>query len=427
MAIPLLVMALAKQLLKKKLIEEAGKQGTGDSNWQKVASLMGGSKSKDTANLKATDEGSFLKGKVPVAPANYYKSSQAQLSPSFAQKVGNYTSKFINGNAYAEEENRGSTPMPSYNPQQSTQYVPGPTSKIPSAYQDSVNSRQSSDSTAEAIGFGRGFIDALTSQARPESFYDARQGRKTAYQSGSLIPSIIMNKLGMDTPAEAASNEALYQQRKNLQGMQPVIDPETGAIQYFRAKGSVFQPPALGEKEQIIEQGKVDRSMGRQIQETKGFVNQFDRSYSELNKAIPNIGDTGISGLVGRGVGKVGEKMGNFPETTAFLKELEPKANLMARNIEGGRITDQDRAIYSKSFANALSAPSATNTRLMSNSLVDAYNKGGNIDNILGILQSSQSDVLQDVVKQVNEQIGNNSADILQPQRNVTPDPLGLR
>ena len=34
-----------KQLLKK-LIEEAGKQGAGDSNWQKVASLMGGSKSK---------------------------------------------------------------------------------------------------------------------------------------------------------------------------------------------------------------------------------------------------------------------------------------------------------------------------------------------------------------------------------------------
>ena len=218
-----------------------------------------------------------------------------------------------------------------------------------------------------------------------------------------------------------------YINREKIYKVSPVIAPETGAIQYFRAKGSVFQPPALGEKEQIIEQGKVDRSMGRQIQETKGFVNQFDRSYSELNKAIPNIGDTGISGLVGRGVGKVGEKMGNFPETTAFLKELEPKANLMARNIEGGRITDQDRAIYSKSFANALSAPSATNTRLMSNSLVDAYNKGGNIDNILGILQSSQSDVLQDVVKQVNEQIGNNSADILQPQRNVTPDPLGLR
>lgn len=84
---------------------------------------------------------------------------------------------------------------------------------IPEQYKNFGQSQETLQPKKEDIGFVRGLIDALTSQARPEGFGDERQGRKTAYQLGALIPSIMTSKLGLDTPAEAAEREQLMKYR----------------------------------------------------------------------------------------------------------------------------------------------------------------------------------------------------------------------
>ena len=255
------------------------------------------------------------------------------------------------------------------------------------------------------VGFIRGMINATTGQPQPAGLQDVSQGRRTAYYAGGLIPNIMMSKLGQPSSAEATQQQSLITQRQNMQAGQPVIDPETGQILYSRPKGSVFQPPALGEKEEIIGKQKEKKATTERIGDLKGTITQFERSYDELTEAFPDIGEKGIGGAGTRLIASMGEKTGYFPETTTFLRELKPKANQMARTIEGGRVTDQDRQIYADSFMNVLAVPSETNIRLISNSLIDAHSKGGNINTIMQILSSSENEILQGIVMEVQKQI----------------------
>ena len=152
-------------------------------------------------------------------------------------------------------------------------------------------------------------------------------------------------------------------------------------------------------------EAEIKQTTKKSIGEFRGFVKQFERSYDELISEHPSIGNIGIKGFGTRLLGEIKEKTGYFPETSAFLRELKPMANQMARTIEGGRVTDQDRKIYADSFANVLGAPSATNSRLMANTLVSAYNKGGNISTILKLFSESDNVILQDVLNKVNQEI----------------------
>lgn len=200
-------------------------------------------------------------------------------------------------------------------------------------------------------------------------------------------------------------------------GTMPIINisPEGKIEQVGTApKGAKVITPNQMETPEKKEQRTVNKLVG----ETEGFIRQFERSYDELNKAYPNIGAKGFGGYTSRVIAGAGEKFGYFPETSTFLKEILPKANAMARTIEGGRITNEDRTIYADSFANALSSPNETNIRLMSNSLIEAQRKGGNISPILDIMQTSDNQVIQGILNQVTQRI-----ETQQPtQQGWTPD-----
>ena len=76
-------------------------------------------------------------------------------------------------------------------------------------------------------------------------------------------------------------------------------------------------------------------------------------------------------------------------------------ANQMARDVEGGRITDQDREIYADAFSNALESPTNTNIRLASESIISLADKGGDVTPILNSLSSTKSDLLNEISDQV--------------------------
>ena len=400
MAWQTLVQAFAKALLKKKIKEEAGKQGTGDSNLEMVMSAL--SKDKATQKPEKIPEkdnipqtqadtqfvpgpnGTIISGQGEAMPGYGMESPQSPIPSQYRQFIRQPVMQYVQENPPTMDN-------------------PTPSTIIPPQYQNF--GQQSQIDPNRQIGWGRGAIDALTGQPQPTGITDPnlRQGRRTAYYAGGLIPNILMSKLGQPSPAEAAGQQALLAQRQNMSG-QAVIDPETGQILYNRPKGSVFQPPALGEKEAVVEEQKKERATKERIDDFKGMIGQFEKSYDELNASLSTIGTTGLKGAGTRLLGSIGEKAGYFPETTAFLRELKPKANQMARTIEGGRVTDEDRQIYADSFINALSAPTQTNVRLFSNSLIDAYNKGGDINPIIQILNSSGNEVLQAIVAEVNKQ-----------------------
>jgi hypothetical protein len=134
---------------------------------------------------------------------------------------------------------------------------------------------------------------------------------------------------------------------------------------------------------------------------TKRFLQQFGRSYDELKSSYPEIGDVGYTGWATRNWAKVATALDEHPETKAFQVELKPLANQMARDIEGGRVTDQDRQVYADSFANTLANPDKTNIRLVANSLLKMKDKGGNIASVLGELYSSDVDIMQQVATEV--------------------------
>jgi hypothetical protein len=145
-------------------------------------------------------------------------------------------------------------------------------------------------------------------------------------------------------------------------------------------------------------------SQEKQLSGTGRFLQQFGRSWEELKGAYgKEIGDKGYSGWATRGLAKVNTALDNHPETKAFLQELEPIANQMARDIEGGKITDKDRDIYAKSFANTVKNPSETNVRLASNNLLKMRDKGGNIESVLNELRNSDIDIMQSIALEVDK------------------------
>jgi hypothetical protein len=141
---------------------------------------------------------------------------------------------------------------------------------------------------------------------------------------------------------------------------------------------------------------------------TYRFMQQFERSMSELEKFDPSIGETGFSGFITRKKAELANAMDELPETKALQIRIKPMANRMARDVEGGRVTDDDRKIYADSFANAMLEPSATNVRLASESIITLIDKlDGNNEKIIPTLKQisrSNVDIMQKILGQVVEQ-----------------------
>ena len=135
------------------------------------------------------------------------------------------------------------------------------------------------------------------------------------------------------------------------------------------------------------------------------FLQQFGRSFEELKKFDPDIDKAGFGGFLIRKKGQIAEAFDELPETSALKIRILPMANAMAREIEGGRVTDSDRQIYADSFANALNEPSITNIRLASSSLIDLIDKGGNergaVTKQLKMLAENGTDIFTSIVAQV--------------------------
>lgn len=138
------------------------------------------------------------------------------------------------------------------------------------------------------------------------------------------------------------------------------------------------------------------------------FMQQFDRSISELKKFDPEFDKEGAQGWLNRRMASVAKNLDELPETRALEIQVLPMANGMAREIEGGRVTDNDRKIYADSFANGIRNPSSTNMRLLSQSLISLLDKGGNsngaITKQLSMLAKSKTDMFKGVIVQVLEE-----------------------
>jgi len=103
------------------------------------------------------------------------------------------------------------------------------------------------------------------------------------------------------------------------------------------------------------------------LKDITNFVKDFELSEQEIVNVIGEEAlQVGPQGLVSRLVGAGAEKIDLLPKTSSFLRDLKKRANGMARAVEGGRVTDQDRSVYSDTLANTLGNPSEENTQLLS-------------------------------------------------------------
>jgi hypothetical protein len=187
------------------------------------------------------------------------------------------------------------------------------------------------------------------------------------------------SKLGMET----------------IQKAQEVIK-ETDAGKQRELDWKVKEKRALNE----VDVEDIDTAQ-KSAKGTHRFLQQFARSYEELKKYDSSIGKEGLGGYLRRKGAKIASDFDVLPETQALQIMIEPMANGMARDIEGGRVTDQDRKIYAESFANTLKNPSATNIRLTSQSIVSLIDKGADMIPMLKQLAATDVDIFNDVIKQV--------------------------
>ena len=143
------------------------------------------------------------------------------------------------------------------------------------------------------------------------------------------------------------------------------------------------------------------------LEGTRDFIRSFSESRKEIiDSGFKNVGKANMTGLGERFGAGVVEKTGTLPKTTKFINRLKVIANQTAREVEGGRITDQDRKVYADAMANAVKFPDETNIGLVSDALKDLKNKGGNIDPILQEFESSGVDLFKAIVEETRRVSG---------------------
>lgn len=133
------------------------------------------------------------------------------------------------------------------------------------------------------------------------------------------------------------------------------------------------------------------------------FVQQYERSFDEIEKKIPGFSETGLKGKAKRGGASVLNMLDELPETSTLVESAEVFANRMVKSDEGGKITDKDRAVYAKTLVNTLAAPSVKNARLASNELISLADRGGDISENLVAFKNSKNATLNTIYQQTIE------------------------
>ena len=135
---------------------------------------------------------------------------------------------------------------------------------------------------------------------------------------------------------------------------------------------------------------------------TRDLIRSYSESRGELKESgFENVGKADAQGFIERTGAALVEKTGTLPKTTKYLNRKEVIANQAAKDVEGGRVTDQDRAIYANAMANAVKFPDETNIGLASSALLDLKRKGGNIDPVLNEFKNSGVDLFSGIAKEV--------------------------
>jgi hypothetical protein len=236
----------------------------------------------------------------------------------------------------------------------------------------------------------------LKSQPANYTYTDPTTGETKSYTVQS----------SMSDDIKTALEERILSKLKNVKGIKPpsISSKGVSSIDTKLPPGvSTFQQ---GGKTQIIKGvgGSKDSpavEAQKTISGTRRFLEQFGRSYNELKNYDPEFDKLGYEGWMSRKGASINNYFDVLPETKAFQVELKPLANQMARDVEGGRVTDQDRQIYADAFANTLQHPSETNIRLSSNALIKLKDKGGNINTVVSELYSSDMPIMQKIASEV--------------------------
>lgn len=286
--------------------------------------------------------------------------------------------------------------------------------------QDNMLKQLTVQATLAKAGFGIGadgklvkdtsFQDPLTQFINQGKVADSYNKQVTA---GFLQPGMSVGSLASGgtvsggSPTQPTSSGSATQDQDtfatgaslNVAGVptKTSVKSESGMRREAKIKGEEagFKKLAESETKTKIETKKASGQSYR-------FVQQFERSYDELEKKFgKTFDDSSLWGAGQRLIGQAENAAGALPETKAFLTELEPQANQMARDVEGGKITDADRNIYAKSFANTLKHPTETNIRLVSNQLISMADKGGDISKNIIALSQSKNAVLKGVAREV--------------------------
>ena len=214
--------------------------------------------------------------------------------------------------------------------------------------------------------------------------------------SGGLQPNV--SEPGVENRISQSSQDGFGNNQQPSQLPAPNTQKESLLDAPIRSKASF----------KAEEKGVGDVAIAEKTsQGTYRFMQQFDRSIKELKKFDPEFDKVGASGWLSRKQASIAEKLSELPETSALKIQILPMANGMAKEIEGGKVTNEDRKIYADSFANGIGNPNVTNMRLMSQSLISLLDKGGNengkITNQLKMLAKSDTDMFKGVIAQVLE------------------------
>lgn len=278
----------------------------------------------------------------------------------------------------------------------------------------------------QAYGVDNGYSDLLKRQmqerAADQEFEMFLLKQKQKEMEGAQLDPVTAAILAKDYPEILAS---MYGQSPTAPAgmpMNPMARPSLAGedvadqfAQFARGRGDAgFVPQSIdlgnttlknvgfsGQESVAKKQTEAEYEAAKQLDPTDRFIRRFSEAQKEADTAFPSRGKATVKGAMQRVGVNVAQSVGVLPKTKAFSARLKTAANEMARSVEGGRVTDQDRAVYANAMANVIENPDDTNVILVSDSLLDLKNKGGDITPMLEKMSSSDVPILQKIAKEV--------------------------
>lgn len=174
-----------------------------------------------------------------------------------------------------------------------------------------------------------------------------------------------------------------------------------------RAELAMEQAKNQLEVQKGVEKTTAEKAAGaeRSLKSTRLFIRGLEKSQAELEGRFPDIGKAGLSGKIERTKAGIANMMDELPETSAFMKNKRAAANKMARDIEGGRVTDQDRAVYADTLASAIDNPNSENVSLVAKQLLGFWGDGADIKPTIDLYKSSNVKLLNDIARETENEI----------------------